>query len=186
MVQPDEINKKLETIVLGGGCFWCLEAVYKNFKFICKIEPGYAGGHFVSPTYEEVCKGQTGHAEVVRITFDSSSISLEEMLYIFFLIHDPTTVNAQGMDIGSQYRSIILPSTLDQMKRAFAVKKKIEEEKIWSLPIVTEFKMLEQFYPAEFEHQNYYELHHEAAYCRAVIAPKVLNARKKFFRFLKN
>lgn len=175
-----------EEIVFGGGCFWCVEALLKNVKGIKSIEPGYAGGHIQDPTYKEVCTDKTGHAEVVKVTFDPMIISLTNILKLFFVIHDPTSLNRQGEDKGSQYRSIILPVSAEQENIARQVKKEIEESGIWEKPLVTEIKNLDQFYPAEQEHKNYFELHPEVAYCQAVIAPKVIKFRKNFSDYLNN
>ncbi|MDI2090294.1 peptide-methionine (S)-S-oxide reductase MsrA [Commensalibacter oyaizuii] len=178
-------STSIETIVFGGGCFWCVEAMLKNFQHIHAIQPGYAGGHTLNPTYKEVYTDTTGHAEVVKVTFDNSGISLEDLLRLFFLIHDPTTLNAQGHDKGTRYRSIILPATKQQEESAVFIKNEITKSKIWENPIVTEIKLLDHFYPAEKEHENYFELHPEVAYCQAVIAPKVLKVRKEFSDYLK-
>lgn len=181
----NEKNQLTNNIVLGGGCFWCIEAILKNVKGIHTIIPGYSGGYTENPTYKEVCTNQTGHAEVVKIIYDPDTISLDNILKLFFVIHDPTTKDRQGEDIGSQYRSLILPASVEQEKIAYKVKKEIQDEKIWKNPIVTEIKMLDKFYPAEKEHQNYFELHPEVAYCQAVIEPKVRKFRQKFIDHLK-
>lgn len=181
----NEKNQLTNNIVLGGGCFWCIEAILKNVKGIRTIIPGYSGGYTENPTYKEVCTNQTGHAEVVKIIYDPDTISLDNILKLFFVIHDPTTKDRQGGDIGSQYRSIILPASVEQEKIAYKVKKEIQDEKIWKNPIVTEIKMLDKFYQAEKEHQNYFELHPEEAYCQAVIEPKVRKFRQKFIDYLK-
>lgn len=179
-------NKEfLDSIVIGAGCFWCVEAMLGKFKGIHEIQPGYTGGNTDNPTYKEVYTDKTGHAEVVKITFDSRLISLEDILRVFFLIHDPTTLNAQGGDVGTRYRSIILPADEDQQDAAILIKNEISKAAIWDDPIVTEIKMLDHFYPAEVEHKNYFELHPEVAYCQAVIAPKVLKVRKEFADHLK-
>lgn len=175
----------METIVIGAGCFWCVEAMLNTFKGIHDIEPGYAGGHTENPTYKEVYTDNTGHAEVVKVTFDNRLVSVEDIFRLFFLIHDPTTLNAQGGDVGTRYRSIILPIDKDQQKVAISIKKEIAKAGIWDNPIVTEIKMLDHFYPAEIEHKNYFKLHPEVAYCQAVIAPKVLKVRKEFADYLK-
>ncbi|CAI3923839.1 Peptide methionine sulfoxide reductase MsrA (MsrA) (PDB:1FF3) [Commensalibacter communis] len=182
MNQKDE---NLETVVVGGGCFWCVEAMLSQFKGIKEILPGYAGGYTENPTYKQVYTDQTGHAEVVKITFDTRLIMLEDIFRVFFLTHDPTTLNAQGADVGTRYRSIILPADDEQEKAAILIKNEIEKAAIWDKPIVTEITKLEHFYPAEIEHKNYFELHPEAAYCQAVIAPKVLKVRKEFTNYLK-
>lgn len=175
----------METVVIGAGCFWCVEAMLSKFKGIHDIQPGYAGGNTDLPTYKEVYTDNTGHAEVVKVTFDNRLISVENIFRLFFLIHDPTTLNAQGDDIGTRYRSIILPIDEDQNQAAIFIKNEISKAAIWDNPIVTEVKMLDKFYPAEIEHKNYFELHPEVAYCQAVIAPKVLKLRKEFSDYLK-
>lgn len=177
-------NPLTESIIIGGGCFWCIEAILKDVKGILSITPGYSGGHTKNPTYKEVCTNQTGHAEVVKIVYNPDIISLKNILKLFFVIHDPTTKDRQGGDIGSQYRSIILPNSTEQEKIAYQVKEEITKEKIWENPIVTEIKRLDHFYPAEKEHQNYFELHPEVAYCQAVIEPKVRKFRQQFVRYL--
>lgn len=166
----------LETIYLGGGCFWCLEAVFQKVKGVEKVISGYSGGNKENPTYEEVSSGETGHAEVVEISFDKNVISLESILDIFFEIHDPTSLNRQGNDVGTQYRSIILVTSREQL--AFCLKK-ISDLNIsgkYSLPLVTELKKFEKFYPAENYHQNFYMNNQNYPYCTVVIDPKI----KKF------
>ncbi|CAI3923537.1 peptide-methionine (S)-S-oxide reductase MsrA [Commensalibacter papalotli (ex Botero et al. 2024)] len=175
----------IETVVIGGGCFWCVEAMLSQFKGIKEIMPGYAGGHTENPTYKQVYTDLTGHAEVVKISFDTRLIMIEDIFRIFFLTHDPTTLNAQGADVGTRYRSVILPANKEQEKAAILIKNEIEKADIWDKPIVTEIKKLDHFYPAEIEHKNYFELHPEVAYCQAVIAPKVLKVRKEFTDYLK-
>lgn len=162
---------KEETITLGGGCFWCLEALYKKVVGITKIVSGYAGGTLPSPTYEQVCGGATGHAEVTQLTFDPSIVDLKTILRIFFEIHDPTTMNAQGGDVGTQYRSIIFYTTDEQKNSAEEIKN--ETQSNWKQPIVTEIKPLEVFFPAEEYHQDYYAKHPDQPYCVAVISPKL-------------
>lgn len=174
----------LETIVFGAGCFWCVEAMLNKFKAIHDIQPGYAGGKTKNPTYKEVYTDTTGHAEVVKVIFDNSRLSIEDVIRLFFLIHDPTTLNAQGDDIGTRYRSIILPVNEDQKEAALSIKNEMNKAGIWDSSITTEIKMLDHFYPAEIEHKNYFELHPEVAYCQAVIAPKVLKVRKEFVDYL--
>jgi peptide-methionine (S)-S-oxide reductase len=177
-------NENLEIAVLGGGCFWCTEAVFKRIKGVIKVEPGYAGGWKENPTYEEVCTGETGHAEVVRITFDPNVISYRELLKIFFSIHDPTTPNRQGNDIGTQYRSIILYTNEEQKKIAEEEIK--EAEKIYKKPIVTELKELKAFYRAEDYHIDYYDKNPYNPYCIFVISPKLVKLEKYFSKYLKN
>ncbi|MDI2113770.1 peptide-methionine (S)-S-oxide reductase MsrA [Commensalibacter nepenthis] len=179
------MHENIETVVVGGGCFWCVEAMLSQFKGIIEILPGYSGGQTENPTYKQVYTDQTGHAEVVKITFDKNLIKLEDIFRIFFLTHNPTTLNAQGADVGTRYRSIILPANDDQEQTAISIRNEIEQSGVWEKPIVTEITKLEKFYPAEIEHKNYFELHPEVAYCQAVIAPKVLKVRKEFTDYLK-
>ena len=178
------INEK-EQITLGGGCFWCVEALYQELEGVEKVVSGYAGGTVKNPTYQAVCNGTTGHAEVIQITFDKKKITNKEIIEIFLTVHDPTTLNRQGADVGTQYRSIILYKTEEQKKIAEQVKKEFEKEKIWSEPIVTEIKALEEFYEAEEYHQNYYKNNTNQSYCRVVITPKVAKFRKKYLQKLK-
>jgi peptide-methionine (S)-S-oxide reductase len=163
--------------VFGGGCFWCLDAIFRIVKGVKKVEVGYAGGRRKNPTYEQVCTGVTGHAEVVRIKFDENEISYDELLDIFFEIHDPTQLNRQGNDVGTQYRSIILYLDEFQQKRAL---KKIDELKSKGIDVVTEVKELKEFYKAEDYHQNYFENNPHNPYCQYVVAPKVLKFIDKF------
>jgi len=169
-----------ETITLGGGCFWCMEAVFQNLKGVAKVESGYAGGKTANPTYEQVCSGETGHAEVVQITFDNQKIHLKEILEVFFALHDPTTMNRQGADTGTQYRSIILYQTKEQEKTAQEAIKKVDTEKIWDKPAITAVAPLSVFYKAEPNHQNYFAQHANQPYCRLVIAPKIQKLMRKF------
>ncbi len=168
----------LETITLGGGCFWCLEAVFQQVIGVKKIDSGYMGGHVLEPQYKQICQGDTGHAEVVRMEFDSAVISFEQLLDIFFVIHDPTTLNQQGNDIGTQYRSVIF--TNDSIQHDIAVNK-INDLQLGSLgPAVTQVLTVCQFWPAEVEHHNYYQQHALQPYCRAVIEPKLRKFLKHF------
>jgi methionine-S-sulfoxide reductase len=163
--------KEIETIVLGGGCFWCIEAVYKRKAGVAGATSGYAGGSAPNPTYEQVCGGDTGHAEVVKVDFDRNAVSLQEILRLFFKAHDPTTVNRQGHDIGSQYRSAIYYTDEAQ---APVIEQVIEDvQGSYKQPIVTEVKPLDHFYEAEAYHQDYFDTNPSAGYCRAVIAPKI-------------
>ena len=182
------MNKKseIEVATLGGGCFWCLEAFFNQIMGVIKVESGYAGGNLKNPTYELVCAGSTGHAEVVQVTFNPKLISFREILEIFFTIHDPTTLNRQGADVGIQYRSIILYHNKIQESIAKKVIAEINKSKVWDNPIVTSLEPFEVFYPAEDYHNNYYELHPESGYCRVVISPKISKLRKKFSEKLKN
>lgn len=167
-----------EVAILGGGCFWCLEAVYQEIKGVLQVESGYTGGHVANPTYEQVCDGMTGHAEVVAITFDVEQISFRELLEIFFTIHDPTTLNRQGNDVGTQYRSVIYYQSLQQRDVAHQVI--AEMANVWDAPIVTELAPIEIYYKAEDGHQNYFRQHPLQGYCAFVIAPKVAKLRKFF------
>jgi peptide-methionine (S)-S-oxide reductase len=176
---------KKEVATLAGGCFWCLEAVYNDLRGVEKVVSGYSGGRVANPTYEEVCKGKTGHAEVVQITFDPQVISFKELLEVFFTIHDPTTLNRQGADAGTQYRSAIYYHTPEQKGVADKVIADITAAKIWKDPIVTEVTKLDIFYPAEEYHQRYYERNPNQGYCRMVIEPKVIKFRRQFMPKLK-
>ena len=167
-----------EIATLGGGCFWCLEAVYQELKGVQQVESGYAGGQVANPTYEDVCSGQTGHAEVVRITFDPAILSYREILEIFFTIHDPTTLNRQGNDCGTQYRSVIYYHTPEQQNTAKHVI--AEMANVWDAPIVTELSPLPAYYKAEDYHQNYFRQNPLQGYCAFVVAPKVAKFRKIF------
>ena len=175
----------IEAATLGGGCFWCLEAVYEQLSGVIAVESGYAGGTVPSPTYEQVCTGRTGHAEVVRITFDPGAISFEQLLEVFFTIHDPTTLNRQGADVGTQYRSVIFSHNEEQRATAEAVIRRIEADQIWEDPIVTEVMPLEAYYKAEDYHQEYFRRNPGQPYCQVVIAPKVAKFRKRYLEKLK-
>jgi peptide-methionine (S)-S-oxide reductase len=174
-----------ELATLAGGCFWCLEAVFVDLKGVERVVSGYTGGKGPNPSYREVCSGTTGHAEVVQVTFDPAVISFKELLEIFFTIHDPTTLNRQGADEGTQYRSAIFYHTPEQKATAGQVIKDLDAAGIWDGPIVTELSPLPAFYPAEEYHQDYYKLNPDQGYCRAVIAPKVAKVRKLYFDKLK-
>jgi peptide-methionine (S)-S-oxide reductase len=174
-----------EVATLGGGCFWCLEAVFDELKGVEKVVSGYSGGKVVNPSYSEVCTGATGHAEAVQLTFDSSVISFREILQVFFTMHDPTTLNRQGPDVGTQYRSIIFYHNEEQKATAEQVIKELDAANIWPAPIVTEVRPFVEFYPAEDYHQYYFRRNREQAYCCAVIAPKVAKLRKQYFEKLK-
>lgn len=173
-------SESRETATLAGGCFWCLEALYDDLKGVEDVVSGYSGGDVPNPSYEMVCSGSTGHAEVVQITFDPNVISFKEILQVFFTIHDPTTLNRQGPDVGTQYRSAIFYHKLEQKAVAEQVIKEFEAAHIWNALIVTELKPLERFYPAEAYHQEYFKRNPNQSYCRAVIAPKVAKFRKQF------
>jgi len=169
-----------EIAVLGGGCFWCLEAVYKELRGVTTVTSGYAGGTVANPTYEQVCGGRTGHAEVVQVAFDPAELSYADLLRVFFTIHDPTTRNRQGNDVGPQYRSIILTQSDAQRETAEAVVREVTASQIWPGALVTEIVPLAYFYAAEAEHEDYYARNPETGYCRAVVSPKVLKFRKMF------
>ncbi len=174
-----------EVVTLGGGCFWCTEAIFTELKGVEKVESGYSGGNVANPSYEMVCTGKTGHAEVVQITFDPGIISLKDLLSIFFTVHDPTTLNRQGADVGTQYRSVIFYRDDRQKDVASQVIKDIEAAGIWNAPIVTEIAPFKAFYKAENYHQRYYELNGGQPYCRLVIAPKVAKFRDHYRERLK-
>jgi len=175
----------METATLAGGCFWCLEAAFQELKGVTKVNSGYAGGTVPNPSYEAVCTGRTGHAEVVQIEFDPAVVSYRELLEVFFTIHDPTTLNRQGGDVGTQYRSAIFYHSPQQRQEAEAVIAELEAGKVWDDPIVTEVVPLEAFYPAEEYHRDYFRRNPGQAYCRTVIAPKVAKLRKQHFERLK-
>ena len=175
----------METVTLAGGCFWCLEAVFQQLKGVTKVTSGYAGGTVPNPTYEAVCTGRTGHAEVVQIEFDPAVVSYRELLDVFFVIHDPTTLNRQGVDEGTQYRSAVFYHAPQQQQVAEAVIAELEAGKVWDDPIVTEVVPLDAFYPAEEYHRDYFRRNPGQSYCRAVIAPKVAKLRKHYFEKLK-
>jgi peptide-methionine (S)-S-oxide reductase len=175
-----------ETAILGGGCFWCLEAVFDDLAGVLAVESGYAGGGRPDPSYEEVCSGRTGHAEVVRVTFDPAVLSFRDLLTVFFTIHDPTTRNRQGNDIGTQYRSVIFGLTPEQRATAEAVVAELTAAKLWRDPIVTEIAGPAPFYLAEDYHQEYFQRHGGQPYCQVVVAPKVAKFRKQFAQRLKH
>lgn len=178
-------DQEREVATLGGGCFWCLEAVFKDLRGVEQVVSGYAGGEVANPTYTQVCSGATGHAEVVQLTFNPSEVSFKEILEVFFTIHDPTTLNRQGADVGTQYRSAIFYHTPEQRAVAEQVISELDEAKIWRSPIVTEVVPAPTFYPAEDYHQEYYEQNPNQPYCRVVIEPKVAKFRKLFLEKLK-
>ncbi len=174
----------LEIAVLAGGCFWCLEAVFDQVAGVTDVVSGYAGGAIPNPTYEQVCSGSTGHAEVVRVTFDPALISYADILHIFFTIHDPTTLNRQGNDVGTQYRSAIFTTLPEQQAAAHEVILDLESQQLWPDPVVTEVQPLETFYPAEDYHQEYFSRNPGQGYCQFVVAPKVAKFRQKFAHLL--
>ncbi len=169
-----------EKATLGGGCFWCLEAVFEQLKDVIRVESGYAGGDVPNPTYEQVCTGRTGHAEVVQVTFDPRELTYEQLLEIFFTFHDPTTLNRQGADVGTQYRSVIVTHSEEQRAVAELVIDRIEREGIWDDPIVTQVTRLDAFYKAEDYHRAYYQRNRGQPYCQVVIAPKVAKLRRRY------
>jgi methionine-S-sulfoxide reductase len=175
----------MQSIVVGGGCFWCIEAYFNQLKGVESAISGYAGGEKPNPTYEEVCTGKTGHAEVVEITFDENVITVHDILSIFFTMHDPTTPNQQGADRGTQYRSIVLYSSEAQREEAQKVMEEIADTGVWDDPIVTELVPLTEFFEAESYHQHYFEKNPTGGYCRIVIEPKVAKLRKEFADKLK-
>jgi len=174
-----------EIATLAGGCFWCLEAVFDDMKGVESVESGYMGGKTASPTYEEVCSGQSGHAEVVQLTFDQSAVSFREILEVFFVIHDPTTLNRQGNDVGTQYRSAVFYHSLDQKSAAEQVIANLNSARIYDDPIVTEVAAASRFYLAEDYHQEYYRRNSGQPYCAYVVRPKVAKFRKHFLEKLK-
>ena len=180
-----EIQNSKEVATLGGGCFWCLEAVYDELKGVISVESGYMGGKNPNPTYEQVCSGRSGHAEVVQITFDPAQVSLREILEVFFVIHDPTTLNQQGNDWGTQYRSAIFYHTPQQQAAAQEVIAGLSAAGLWGNPVVTEVTPATAFYIAEDYHQEYYARNPRAGYCTAVVALKVAKFRKQFLSKLK-
>lgn len=182
-MNPSTTTREIAT--LGGGCFWCLEAVYQQLRGVESVVSGYAGGHVYNPSYREVCSGSTGHAEVIQITYDPQILAFSELLRVFFTIHDPTTLNRQGADVGSQYRSAIFYHDDTQKNVAEQVMREVSEAGLWDTPIVTEVAALDSFYRAEDYHQNYYNQNGRQPYCQMVIAPKVAKFRKKYIEQLK-
>jgi peptide-methionine (S)-S-oxide reductase len=178
--------KKIEKVALGGGCFWCTEAIYKMLKGVTLVLPGYAGGIKAHPTYEEVCSGTTGHAEVILIEYNPDIISFSDLLTVFFATHDPTTPNRQGADVGTQYRSIILYTTESQKQEAENFIHDLETSHPGGAPIVTEVKPLETFYAAEEYHRDYYNNNPQETYCRLVINPKIKKVQQEFYKLLKD
>ena len=175
----------LQQATLGGGCFWCLEAVYVELRGVSKVVSGYAGGSVRNPSYRQVCGGNTGHAEVVQITFDPRVVSYRQLLEVFFTIHDPTTLNRQGADVGTQYRSVVFYHDEEQRQAATEVIGEITAAKLWSNPIVTQTAPLDVFYPAEEYHQDYFANNPMQPYCQVVVAPKVAKFRKQYFEKLR-
>lgn len=177
-------ESNLQKATLGGGCFWCLEAVYQQVRGVVHVESGYAGGQTLNPDYDSVCSGKTGHAEVVQIEFDADVLTYQKILEIFFAIHDPTTLNRQGNDIGSQYRSVIYAHDKGQRMMAQDVIQQLTQENIFDQPIVTELADLPTYYKAEEYHQNYFNNHPDQGYCAFVVSPKVSKFRKQFAELL--
>ncbi|HPE75508.1 MAG TPA: peptide-methionine (S)-S-oxide reductase MsrA [Draconibacterium sp.] len=174
------MGKELEKATLGGGCFWCTEAVYLQLNGVVDVKPGYSGGHVKNPTYNEVCTGNTGHAEVVQITFDPEIVSFSEILEVFFVTHDPTSLNRQGNDVGTQYRSAIFYHSEKQKQTALEIINELEKEKAYDKPIVTEVTAFDTFYVAEDYHINYFARNKNQPYCQYVVAPKVEKFKKVF------
>ncbi|MCQ3938345.1 MAG: peptide-methionine (S)-S-oxide reductase [Chloroflexi bacterium] len=179
------MSANYETVTLAGGCFWCLEAVYDEVKGVLSVDSGYANGHIPNPSYRDVCSGNTGHAEAVQIKFDPSVIAFRDILNVFFAIHDPTTLNRQGADVGTQYRSGIYYHTPEQKEIAEQTIRELEAQGIWNSPIVTEVEALRDFYIAEDYHQEYFAKNPYQPYCMAVVAPKVSKFRKHFMELWK-
>jgi peptide-methionine (S)-S-oxide reductase len=178
-------QENLKTATFGGGCFWCTEAIFERVKGVVNVVPGYSGGHVKNPSYREVCNGTTGHAEAIQLTYDESVISYAELLEIFFKTHDPTQLNRQGADAGTQYRSVIFYHSEEQKKIAGEIKNKLENEKIWNAPIVTSIEAFTNFYAAEEYHNNYYDNNTNQGYCQFVITPKIEKFEKVFKDYLK-
>jgi len=179
------MNEKFKKIVLGGGCFWCLDPIFKNLTGVEELVVGYAGGSVKSPTYEQVCTGRTDHAEVVEITYNPEVISLSGLLEVFFQVHDPTTLNRQGADKGTQYRSIILVNDESEKEQVKEIVEKIDQSDLWRSKIVTQIDVMTEFYPAEEYHQDYFEKNPWAGYCQVVINPKVKKFKEKYADLLK-
>jgi peptide-methionine (S)-S-oxide reductase len=179
------MSARTETAILGGGCFWCLEAVFEQLKGVEKVESGYAGGNVPNPTYEAVCGGRTGHAEVVRVSFDPAVISFRELLEVFFAVHDPTTLNRQGADVGTQYRSALFYTSAEQKATAEAVIRELDAVNRFAKPIVTQVELAQEFFKAEEYHQGYYRANPDRGYCQLVVNPKLAKARAAFASMLK-
>lgn len=181
----DTSGEKLDTATFGAGCFWCVEAIFQQIKGVKSVKSGYTGGHVKNPSYKEVCNGTTGHAEVAQIVFNPDSVSFTKLLEVFFQTHNPTTLNKQGADVGTQYRSAIFYHSQEQKETAEKVIEKLTSEKIFDKPIVTEISEIGDFYPAEDYHQNYYNNNSEQGYCRIVITPKLEKFKKVFSDLVK-
>jgi len=183
---PSEVkDTNYKVAVFGGGCFWCTEALFSQLKGVKKVVSGFSGGSVPNPSYKDVCTGTTGHAECTQITYDPAVISYPKLLKVFWTTHDPTTLNRQGADVGTQYRSVIFYTDEEQRKQALEYKERLEKEKIWDKPIVTEITKFDKFYSAEAYHQEYYENNPNQAYCKIVITPKIEKFRKVFAGKLK-
>lgn len=179
------MSEQREVATLGGGCFWCLDGIFRDLKGVEKVESGYAGGQAKNPSYRDVCSGTTGHAEVVQVTFDPAVVSFRDLLGVFFTIHDPTTLNQQGADVGTQYRSVILYHSDEQRRTAEQVISELTDAKLWDDPIVTQVVPFTAYYPAEDYHQDYFAQNPDQPYCRVVIEPKVSKFRKRYLDRLK-
>lgn len=181
----DAQKNNYQTATFGMGCFWCTEAIFQELKGVISVTPGYAGGHVKNPTYEQVCEGNTGHTEVAQIIYDPNQISFQELLEVFFKVHDPTSLNRQGEDVGYQYRSVIFYHNEEQKKLAEYFKKKLNDEKVYDKPVVTAIEPYTNFYPAEDYHKNYFRQNSSKPYCQLVIKPKVEKFEKIFKEKLK-
>jgi peptide-methionine (S)-S-oxide reductase len=170
----------IKEATFGAGCFWCVEAVFKELDGVVSVQSGYSGGHVSEPTYKQVCSGDTGHAEVARIVYDDQKVSFDELLEVFWHVHDPTQLNRQGNDVGTQYRSVIFYHDQEQKLKAEEYLRRLEQEHVWDKPVVTEISGLSDFYPAEDYHNDYFELNPGNAYCQAIVRPKVEKFRKAF------
>lgn len=178
--KPAKENTNLETITLGGGCYWCIEAIFENLDGVKTVTSGFSGGTTKNPSYDEVCSGKTGHAEVVQITYDKTKTNLDEILKVFFTVHDPTTLNRQGADVGTQYRSVIFYNNESQRKTALEIINELNKNKVYNNPIVTKVEPFKNFYEAEDYHQDYYAYNKNKPYCRLVIQPKLEKFEKVF------
>ncbi len=183
--QQVSLSKALEVATFAGGCFWCTEAIFDQLKGVVKVESGYSGGNVSNPTYEDVCTGDTGHAESIQVTFDPSIVSYKDLLHIFFTTHDPTTLNRQGADAGTQYRSAVFHRTPEQERTAREVVREFEKDKVWKKQIVTQVEPFKEFYKAEDYHQEYYAKNSRQPYCRVVIEPKIAKLREHYREKLK-
>ena len=183
--QSKRDSRRMEVATFGGGCFWCIEAVFSEVEGVVRVLPGYSGGHVANPTYEEVCTGTTGHVEVVQITIDPDIISYRELLEIFFAMHDPTTLNRQGGDVGTQYRSVIFYHNGEQKATAEKVIEELNKAETYDAPIVTKVEPFKAFYEAEEYHKDYFKRHPEKPYCKLVISPKIAKLRENYWNKFK-